>query len=134
MAVFIVWKDIYSVGDPMLDAQHKQIIDVINELYESKQNDSSQKAVKSIIDRLVEYTFFHFNFEEDMFQECDYPSPAEHIAVHDMIREKTLYFQKRADFVTDHELLQFLKEWWLDHIQGMDKQYAPYLHLAAARR
>lgn len=131
---YISWKDFYSVGDPSLDAQHKQIIGIINELYEAMQRDTSQKTIKSIIDRLVQYTFNHFKSEEEAFQTSDYPAVAEHKALHDKIRQKTIDLRNHADLVSNHDLLGFLKEWWLGHIQSVDKQYAPYLELSGSHR
>jgi hemerythrin-like metal-binding protein len=61
-----------------------------------------------------------------------YPGLAEHKALHDKMRQKTLDFRDSADFVTGHNLLAFLKEWWLGHIQAEDKKYAPYLALSGS--
>jgi hemerythrin len=35
--------------------------------------------------------------------------------------------------VTARDVLVFLKDWWLGHIQGEDKKYAPYLQAVAAK-
>ena len=32
MAAYIAWRNYYSVNDPSLDAEHKQIIECINDL------------------------------------------------------------------------------------------------------
>jgi hemerythrin len=131
MAAYITWKDFYSVGNPSLDAQHMQIIGIINELFDAMQNNSSEKTIDSITARLVQYTSDHFNLEEETFRARDYPACEEHKALHDKIRQKTIEWQNHADRVTEHELLSFLKQWWLGHIQSVDKQYAPYLKLAS---
>ena len=31
-------------------------------------------------------------------------------------------------------MLRFLKDWWVGHIQGVDKKYTPYLQLAGSHR
>ncbi|HEY4759631.1 MAG TPA: bacteriohemerythrin [Thermoguttaceae bacterium] len=129
----VTWKEFYSVGVPSLDDQHKQILGVINELYEAMQMNSSQKVIKSILDRLVQYTFDHFKAEEDAQQARGYPGYFEHKALHDKIRRETKVLQEHADLVTDHNLLHFLKEWWLGHIQNEDKKYAPYMELSGSR-
>lgn len=125
----IIWKDFYSVGDPSLDAQHQQMIGVINELYEAMEKKSAQKVIKPILDRLVKYTFDHFEHEEEAMLAVEYPDLIEHKALHDKIRQKTLDLKDNADFVTAQNLLAFLKEWWMGHIQTVDKKYAPYLEL-----
>jgi hypothetical protein len=54
----------YSVGDPSLDAQHKQIIGVINELLESLQHPNGHIDLRPILDRLLRYTAAHFKQEK----------------------------------------------------------------------
>ncbi len=90
----ITWKDFYSVGDASLDAQHQQIVGVINELYEAMEKKSAQQAVKPILDRLVKYTFEHFKREEEAMAAAEYPDLIEHRALHDKIRQKTLDLQR----------------------------------------
>ena len=125
----ITWKDFYSVGEPSLDAQHQQIVGVINELFEAIDKKSAQQVIKPILDRLAKYTFEHFEREEEAMAAVEYPDLAEHKALHDKIRQTTLDFKDSADFVTEHNLLNFLKQWWLGHIQTEDKKYAPYMEL-----
>ncbi len=126
----ITWKDFYSVGDPSLDAQHQQMIGVINELYDAMEKKSAQQVVKPILDRLVKYTFKHFKQEEETMEAVEYPDLIEHKALHDKIRQKTINLKDNADFVTGQNLLAFLKEWWIGHIQTEDKKYAPYLEVS----
>ncbi|MGD0654714.1 MAG: bacteriohemerythrin [Thermoguttaceae bacterium] len=130
----ITWKDFYSVGDPSLDAQHQQIVGVINELYEAMEKKSAQQVVKPILDHLVKYTFEHFKHEEETMEAVEYPDLIEHKALHDKMRQKTLDLQENADFVTGHNLLAFLKQWWIGHIQTEDKKYAPYLEVLSGHR
>jgi hemerythrin len=130
----IIWRDFYSVGDPLLDGQHQQMIGVINELYEAMEKKSAEEVIKPILDRLVKYTFNHFKHEEEAMAAVEYPDLIEHKALHDKIRQKTLDLQENADFVTSHNLLAFLKEWWVGHIQTVDKKYTPYLELLGSHR
>jgi hemerythrin len=127
MTTYIAWREYYTVGDPSLDAEHQQIIGIINELYDAMQKGLDQKTLTVMLDRLVGYTFAHFKSEEQTLQEHDYPDLAEHKALHDEIRQKTLDLREHASLVTAHDLMRFLKEWWLGHIQNCDKKYAPYL-------
>ncbi len=126
----ITWKEFYSVGDPSIDAQHQQIVGIINDLFDAMEKKSAQEVVKPILDRLVKYTFEHFKHEEEVMAAAEYPDLVEHKALHDKIRQKTLDLQENADFVTGHNLLAFLKDWWLGHIQTEDKKYAPYLEFS----
>jgi hemerythrin-like metal-binding protein len=127
MIPYVAWKDLYSVGDPSIDAQHKVVLGIINELYEAMQQGQDRVFLKPILDRLLEYTLVHFQHEEQIMQEHRYPNFAEHVAEHDEMRKRTADFLEHAHLVTGKNLLRFLKEWWVGHIQGEDKKYAPYL-------
>ena len=132
MSAHVAWKDYYSVGDASLDGQHKQIIGVINELYDATQSANDQQVIKLLLDRLASYTMDHFNREEAVMREHEYPNLAEHKALHDNLRQRTLDLRDHADLVTQRDLLHFLKQWWVCHIQDCDKKYAPYLTAMAS--
>jgi hemerythrin len=134
MIPYVTWNDYYSVGDPLLDAQHKQIIGIINELYDAMQKGKDRVALKPISDRLLQYTLAHFTHEEQVMQEHEYPDRVQHTALHDKIRQRTRDLRESAHLVTGHDMLRFLKEWWVGHIQGLDKKYTPYLELAGSHR
>jgi len=127
MIPYVVWRDFYAVGDPSLDAQHKQILATINELYEAMQEGKDRAALTCILDALVQYTLVHFEHEEQLMQEHGYPDVAQHATLHEKLRERTIDWRRRAHLATGHDVLQFLKEWWVGHIQGVDKKYTPYL-------
>jgi hemerythrin-like metal-binding protein len=134
MIPYVAWKDFYSVGDPFLDAQHKQVLAVINELYDAMQQHKDRAVLKPILCRLLEYTLAHFKHEEQLMYEHGYPDFAPHKAAHDRIRQRTRDLLENVDVVTARDLLHFLKEWWVGHIQGLDKKYKPYLELASSHR
>jgi hemerythrin len=54
--------------------------------------------------------------------------------LHDELRRKVIDLRENADLLTGQDLLHFLKRWWMGHIQGCDKKYAPYLQLSTSRR
>ena len=130
MPAFIAWKDFYSVGDRSLDSQHKHIIGCINDLYDAMQQGKDAKVLKPLLVWLVQYTVEHFHHEEHVMRRCDYPGLREHLALHDQLRRKTAALRDNLDLVTGRDMLRFLKDWWLEHIQGEDKKYSPYLDLA----
>ena len=132
MAAYITWEDYYSVGDPSLDAEHKRIIECVNELYAAWQNPVQTQVTKRVLDTLVEYTHTHFKHEEDCLKEADFPYFEAHKALHDDMRRRTIALRTHLTLVTTRDALVFLKDWWLDHIQGEDKLYASYMPSLAA--
>jgi hemerythrin-like metal-binding protein len=132
MKPYIVWKDFYSVSHPALDAEHRQIIETINDLYVAMNGPTDSTAKKRALERLVQYTQTHFANEEKIMQEAGYPDLAAHKVSHDGMKKQTLGLRTHLTSVTAKDVLVFLKKWWLDHIQGEDKNYAPYVELSTA--
>jgi len=131
MGRYIAWKPCYSVGDAALDADHQQILQLINDMYEAMKSNDVSAQLKATLDQLVRYTTTHFEREERVMQECGYPDFTNHKAVHDQMRRRTLGLRAHTNLMTNRDLLVFLKDWWTGHIQEQDQQYAPYLHGAA---
>jgi hemerythrin-like metal-binding protein len=127
MATYVAWKPFYSVGDSSLDAEHQEILKLIDELYAEMAPGKENPKTKKLLDRLVQYTVTHFQHEERIMQEASYPGLAAHKIEHERMRQRTL--ELRSDFsqVKATELLRFLKHWWTNHIQAEDKSYSPYL-------
>jgi hemerythrin len=131
MAAYVQWKPFYSVVDPDLDAEHQQILGILNDLYVALERVPNHPASAALWKHLVQYTNSHFRHEEQVMQEHEYPGLSEHVAQHARLRKRTADFQMNASLVTNCDLLRFVKEWWLEHIQGEDKKYAPYLMASA---
>ena len=133
MANYIAWKNYYSVSDPSLDAEHKQIIECINELYATMQSVTAGPATKQVLDKLVQYTQTHFAHEEARLKEVGFPNFEAHKALHDNMRQRTLGLRTHLTLVTARDVLVFLKDWWVGHIQGEDKVYASYMPTLVAQ-
>ncbi len=127
MATYITWKDYYSVNDPSLDAEHKQIIECINDLYSALQSPNSAVVTKRVLDTLVGYTHAHFAHEEQRLREGGFPTLEAHKALHDKMRQRTIGLRMNLNLVTARDALVFLKDWWVEHIQSEDKLYASYM-------
>ena len=127
--IFLGWRERYSVGDDELDTDHKTIIDLINELYSALHENRGEQVIKSIFDRLLDYTKYHFNREEVYFEEMDYPQSAQHKAIHRTMVKRTRELHEkylRNDIGIAMEALQFLKDWWIDHIVVKDLNYKAF--------
>lgn len=127
---YMEWKESFSVGLASVDKQHKKLVDLINELGSAMLKRKANEELGKIINQLFEYSQIHFSYEEDLFDQYDYPEKVEHILKH---RE---FISKTADFKMDFEsgklmlsmkVMEFLKDWLINHINGIDKKYAPFL-------
>ena len=126
----VQWLDSMSVGNLHIDEQHQILIETINQLASAEsQNDRS--VVSMIIDELVAYAAFHFEFEERLIEAAGYPHLEKHRRIHQGfvkwisdVREEFLQYH-RAHF--GERILKFLCDWLLNHILGEDQRYRTYI-------
>lgn len=130
MPVF-TWNDKYSVSVGEMDNQHKKLIDILNNLYDSMQQGQSGSALSRIVGDLLNYTRQHFSAEERIMQQHNYPKYDAQKKEHEFFIEKIKKYQEDLDsgktsFSVDMSV--FLKNWLVNHISVVDKEYGPFLN------
>ncbi len=131
MGRYVEWKPFYSVGDAVIDEQHKRLLGIIDDLYMAIQMGHDPARLRAVVERLVEYAMNHFAYEERAMQACGYPDFDAHKVMHEEMRRHSLEFRANPEALTENDLLQFVKSWWVRHIQNQDRHYAPYLDAVA---
>jgi hemerythrin len=127
----IQWDNIFSVHIKEIDEQHKKLVHLINSLYDAMKAGQGKDVLHHILAELIDYTKNHFSKEEKMMSQYAYPAAALHKIEHDKFTKKVMTMQKdleQGNAVLSMDVLQFLKDWLLQHIQKTDKQYSPYLN------
>lgn len=120
----IEWTDDLSTNIPVIDSQHRRIVDYINQLYDA-QASQDERLVDEVISDLVDYTVSHFAFEESLMEQAKYPFLAPHKQVHELfIRRVTGFVERRkANEDVTEELIQVLRKWLINHIKSEDQDY-----------
>lgn len=127
----ITWSDKYSMNIKEIDEQHMKLVSMINELHDAMKQAKSKEVAVEIITRMAEYTAYHFSTEEKYMKKYKYPDYESHHSEH------VKFIEQVSDFKKDYEagkaglsydLLNFLKDWLVKHIQGSDKKYAPFFN------
>lgn len=124
--VLITWNSDYSVGIKQIDEQHKQLIAMINQLHLSMMKGEGSKVLDTIVVAMLNYTKTHFSTEEIYMQRFNYEGMEEHKKIHKEFIDKVADFEKKVsngELGVSMEVMNFLKDWLLNHIQGTDKKY-----------
>jgi len=132
-AKLIVWSDRYSVGIARIDAQHRKLVDLINELHEAMLEGRGNDVIEKTLDALAAYTVTHFASEEGLMKQCAYPGYAEQKAEHVRLLAQVKLLQEKSrtkGIALTLELASFLKHWLIDHIAALDKKYTAHLRAA----
>lgn len=129
MALF-EWQDDYSVKVPSIDAQHRTLVQMLNELHDGMTGGAAAEVLSSLLDRLADYTVKHFAYEEELFAQTGFPQAPQHIAEHQALVAKVVALKAKhaAHQVSiTMDLMRFLKDWLIRHILGSDKAYSGHL-------
>jgi hemerythrin len=125
----MTWQEQYSVGVPALDAQHKHLIDLLNQLHDGMRNGHGNDVLGRVLERLVTYTENHFRAEERYMSSCGFPALAQHIQEHRALTAKASALAddfRSGRVALSLPVLQFLKDWLRTHILASDQKYAAH--------
>ncbi|WP_419786772.1 bacteriohemerythrin [Pseudodesulfovibrio sp.] len=126
----IDWDDSFILGIDQVDKEHRALVDMVNHLAAAMAEGQGKAVLGEIFNGLKEYTVKHFGTEEDLFARYEYPGEEQHKAVHAELLGKVLEFEKEfksGSAMLSRELLLFLKDWLVNHIQGTDKAYIQHI-------
>ncbi len=127
----INWSSNLSVNIKEIDNQHQKWIAIINDLNNAMKAGKSKEILGEVFKRLIDYTNYHFKYEEDLFEKHGFAEKVSHKMVHQkLVKEVNGYYN---DFIAGKmsvsiQLMQLLSNWLIDHIQKTDKAYSKYLN------
>lgn len=121
---YMEWTRDLESGLPVIDEQHKRIVEFINELHDASQTGNIDET-NHVMEGLLNYTVTHFEFEEDLQEKAGYPFLKAHQRIHEIFMKKVAEIRARSNKGEDvaQELLKLLKGWLASHIKGEDRDY-----------
>ena len=129
------WNAGYSVGDPVLDEQHRRMLAILSALAYALEGDVAPEPdeVRAVFDALAGYITEHFAYEEQRIADAGYPEEriaahrGEHNALLRTVQEFERVFERDGLPALD-ELMPFLYgDWLIHHICDTDRDYVAYL-------
>jgi hemerythrin len=129
MSLF-VWDSKYSVNIREIDQQHQKLFALFNQLYEAMQEGHGNDVVGKVLTGVLDYTAYHFAFEEKLFRQYGYADEAAHRAEHAKLTEQAKTLVQKLHAGQAHvtmATLKFLCDWLNNHILGSDKKFGPFL-------
>lgn len=90
--------DEYITGIPLIDEQHKHYVELVNKLIINYNNGGMGKdAINSYTKEIFDYAVEHFDAEEYLMRSANYPLYEEHLAKHNIFRDKVDEFVAEID-------------------------------------
>lgn len=124
------WDDSLTVGIDEIDAQHKAIIGLVNDL-EAQKGRSDEAATAKALQFLRTYLHEHFDLETELMLDLGYPDSNAHRQQHELFVNHVIFFEIEQEFGVVSEqmltdILAFLTDWFLTHIVTEDKRLGAF--------
>ena len=119
------WEKRYSVGVEAVDHEHRELVDLINRLYEEARSKGSKVAVLGFFGDLFKSISAHFALEERIMRERAYDQLLQHKDDHERLLDEI------RDIMEDYEVTDLLDEQLLS--QRLDAWFSRHFETHDAR-
>jgi len=125
---FFIWKESFNTHISLIDRQHRKIFGVLNRLYDAAQAPVDHNYVMQSLREMNEYSNLHFSTEERLmthygYQELEIQKKQHKYYREQMVAQLTKAFHEEDETVCKNSL-QFLRDWFLNHILREDLKFA----------
>jgi hemerythrin len=121
----------YSVKVKRCDEDHQKLFALINALHDAMRVGKGRSVLQQIIGKLSAYTQTHFQAEEALMEQANYPALSGHPVEHQRFVARVAEFQKDLNAGAGGNsvaVLDFLKDWLAKHIKKLDQSYSSHLN------
>ncbi len=119
------WNKSYNIGHPLIDAQHRQLFEIINRLAVYEKTSTNEEVISDVLSKMTDYAGFHFKTEESYMQEINCPHLEAHKQEHRQFRIKVLELCQsfiKHQSVTIEDIFSYLIDWLVNHILHTDRR------------
>lgn len=121
----------------MFDAEHRQILGLVNDFYESVISGVTEKALLTVLNGLILSSANHFAHEEEFFDLCRYSGGDAHKAEHQKLLRELMEFRE-VRLKGDLRELAFdmnivLVRWFTVHTVSLDREFCTELRKLGIR-
>ncbi|MFO1127955.1 MAG: bacteriohemerythrin [Rhodospirillales bacterium] len=137
-SVVCCWREALSLGVPVIDQDHRRLIDLLNRLRLTGGGNDNEAAIGAVIVDLETHVQEHFQKEEMLMRLCGYPAYQEHCRMHRALTARVADFGARfrkdpAQFHRD-ALSEFLVHCVMVHTAREDVKVQPYFDVLGRRQ
>lgn len=128
---WIPWNDMLATGHAGMDADHKNLVMLFNQLADSVKKRSDKIVSGDLLDKIIRHTKAHFELEERLMAEHHYPKTDQHTADHAQLIKRAINYKAKFDAGSPGShipLIHFPEDWLTLHIVGADKELAEFLY------
>jgi hemerythrin-like metal-binding protein len=127
----IEWRDEFSVGDPAVDLEHRELIGLINTVLDIASGPNGAARAVEMLGELNARIAAHFALEESAMRLMAYDRLREHKADHekllDEVRDIMEAYETGAMARQGDALTARLEAWFVNHFKTMDARLHGFL-------
>ncbi len=127
---YFEWAQDMVIDDGPIDADHRRLIDQVNELHTATSQGQGHSVVGQLLEQLLADTAEHLRQEERQMQQAGYPHMDRHRMGHDRFEAelRALQAKYQSGSITVASQLSTLLRYWLSlHIRRNDKELRQFL-------
>ena len=126
---FIEFTEDEKVNIQKIDEQHERFTEILNEMYNNlgKDRKTAQNYLLSELERIVK---LHFETEEGLMKEYNFPHFFSHKMEHDRFLNKLTQFKEEnqsGEKEVSLEFLRSMRNWFFNHFKINDKKCGEFL-------
>ncbi|MBO7143176.1 MAG: GAF domain-containing protein [Bacteroidales bacterium] len=118
--------DDFRIGLNIIDSQLKKWFDIANKIYGVFKRHESNANILATVDELIDYTGYHFGFEEKYLKDFAYSKLDEYKSIHDQFLSSIKAFRtsySEGETIALIKLLTYIKSWIQYYIPLHDEKY-----------
>lgn len=130
--VKVVWDNAWNCNHPVIDEEHRSLLDRCNSIIESSLGKASFNETLRNVDAFLQEIEQHFASEIAILEDIGYPHVNEHENLHNNIlkRSREIYDKTFHNNITSVELFSFLlNEVVESHLRNEDVKYFKYIKM-----
>ena len=127
----IEWQDEFSVGVASVDLEHRELIDLINDLHDLVGDNASADEVVSMLGETFAQISAHFALEEKFMRDSRYPLYEEHKTDHETLLDELRDIMDLVDVDGQYDeqgLSQDMQRWFTEHFRTHDAKLHRHDH------
>jgi len=131
---WICWDESLSVGIAVIDEHHRYLFDLVNDLIDVVANKMGARELGRVLKALGQYAQIHFQAEERMMRQYNYPRLDIQITQHQHFLTRMKEFNEELHqnpLIAQFEILVYLRDWLVAHIRDEDTQLSALVWQAA---
>jgi hemerythrin-like metal-binding protein len=127
---FFSWSaEEHSVGVSVFDQEHQRLAALMSQIHASLQTNHDRGKAQRLLESFIAMAQEHFDHEERIMANIDYPDLAAHAAEHEALMEqaKAMFQRVQHGNISALTIPGFLKTWLIHHMQQTDRKYAAHM-------